>query len=104
METPKGLWRVASNGKLVEPPWPDPVTGTTYHAGDPEYALGSRWIGIEGIDENTKFETGYGLHGTKDPETIGTASSRGCVRLYNGDVIAVYDMLVLLHSVVKIVD
>ena len=104
MDTPKGLWRVAANGKLIEPPWPDPVSGKVLHAGDPGYALGSRWIGLEGIGENTKKETGYGIHGTKDPETIGTASSRGCVRLHNGDVIFVYNLLEPVHSTVIIED
>ena len=27
----------------------------------------------------------YGIHGTPDPETIGYASSHGCVRLTNWD-------------------
>jgi lipoprotein-anchoring transpeptidase ErfK/SrfK len=104
LETPTGLWRVRKGGKLIEPPWKHPVTGKILHPGDPEYALGSRWIGLEGIDENTKGRDGFGIHGTKDPETIGDASSRGCIRLHNGDVIFVYDLLVPVDSRVKVVD
>jgi hypothetical protein len=101
-ETPTGLWRVKSDGKMIEPPWPDPVTGKILHKGDPGYALGSRWIGLEGLKGNAEGRTGFGIHGTKDPETIGKKSSRGCVRLHNGDVIRVYNMLVPLHSLVEV--
>ncbi|MBA7660490.1 putative L,D-transpeptidase YkuD [subsurface metagenome] len=104
METPTGLWRVRKGGKLIGPPWKHPVTGKILHPGDTDYALGSRWIGLEGIDEKTKNRDGFGIHGTKEPETIGEASSRGCIRLHNGDVIFIYDLLVPVHSKVKVVD
>jgi len=104
METPTGLWAVKADGKLIEPPWPDPVTGKILHAGDPGYALGSRWIGLDGLEGAAKGRTGFGIHGTKDPESIGKRSSRGCIRLYNGDVILLYDMLVPVHSLVTVED
>jgi lipoprotein-anchoring transpeptidase ErfK/SrfK len=31
------------------------------------------------------------LHGTIEPETIGTAVSSGCIRLYNQDIIDLYN-------------
>lgn len=34
---------------------------------------------------------GYGIHGTNNPRSIGRAASHGCIRMYNKDVIAVYD-------------
>jgi len=102
METPTGLWRVKADGKLIEPPWPDPVSGKILHPGDPDYALGSRWIGLEGLDGDAKGRTGFGIHGTKESETIGTADSRGCIRLHNGNVIFVYDLLVPIHSLIRI--
>lgn len=92
-ETPAGHWRVKKGGKLVKPRWTDPDTGKVYVGSAPDYPLGSRWIAIEGLDENTKGRTGFALHGTKDPESIGTRSSRGCIRLFNGDVIEVYNLL-----------
>lgn len=103
-ETPAGLWRVKRDGKLIEPPWPDPVTRKVLHRGDEGYALGSRWIGLEGIKGNAKDRTGIGIHGTEEPETVGTNSSRGCIRLHNGDVIFVYDLLVPVHSLVEVVE
>jgi hypothetical protein len=103
-ETPTGRWRVKRDGKLIKPPWPDPESGKLLHYGNPGYALGSRWIGLEGIKGNAKGRTGFGIHGTEEPETIGTESSRGCIRLHNGDVIFVYDLLVPVHSLVEVVE
>ncbi len=34
---------------------------------------------------------GYGIHGTNNPSSIGKAVSHGCIRMYNEDVIEVYD-------------
>jgi len=103
-ETPTGRWRVKSGGKLVEPPWYDEETGKTHVAGDPMYPLGSRWIAIEGLDEQIKQRVGFAIHGTKDADSIGTRSSRGCIRLFNGDAIEVYDLIVPLYSEVRIVE
>ena len=92
-ETPNGRWRVEAGGKLIKPTWTDPDTGRTYVGDDPDYPLGSRWIALEGLDGEAKGRTGFAIHGTKDPESIGTRSSRGCIRLFNGDAIEVYNLL-----------
>ncbi len=92
-ETPSGKWRASPGGKMISPPWTDPDTGRNYHSSDPDYPLGSRWITLEGLDGPAKGRTGFAIHGTKDPETIGTRASRGCIRLFNGDVVEVYDMM-----------
>ncbi len=34
---------------------------------------------------------GYGIHGTNNPKSIGRAVSHGCIRMYNEDVIEVYN-------------
>ena len=36
---------------------------------------------------NSGGDTYYRIHGTPDPESIGTASSAGCIRLFNQDII-----------------
>ncbi|MGD8718789.1 MAG: L,D-transpeptidase [Candidatus Zixiibacteriota bacterium] len=41
----------------------------------PDNGLGDWFIGIS--------KKGYGLHGTNEPPSIGTAASHGCVRMYN---------------------
>ena len=103
-ETPTGLWRVEADRKLIRPIWTDRETGKTYHPEDPDYPLGSRWIGLEGLKGDAKGREGFGIHGTKDPEQIGTADSRGCIRLENGNVILVYNLLEPVVSVVKVVE
>ncbi len=103
-ETPTGLWRIKAGGKLKTPTWTDPDTGKVYKAQDPDYPLGSRWIGLEGIKGDAMGRTGIAFHGTKDPNLIGEAGSRGCIRLDNGDVILVYKLLAPTYSQVEIVE
>jgi len=103
-ETPTGLWRVKSDGKAHSTSWRDPDTGRVYQPEDPDYPLGSRWIGLEGLTGEAKGREGFGIHGTKDPEQIGTAGSRGCIRMHNGEVIQVYNMLFPGLSQVEVVD
>jgi hypothetical protein len=103
METPTGLWRVRPGGKLIKPTWTD-HTGKTYHPEDPNYPLGSRWIGLEGTKGEAVGRTGFAIHGTKKPEEIGTAGSRGCIRLHNGDAILFYNLLVPTFSQVEVVE
>jgi hypothetical protein len=101
-ETPTGVWMAKVGGKLVQPPWTDPDTGRTYRPEDPDYPLGSRWISLEGLEGEALGRTGFAIHGTKDPNQIGTAGSRGCIRLHNGDVILMYSVLMEGFSRVEV--
>jgi LysM repeat protein len=103
-ETPLGHWRVQQGGKLVRPTWTDPDTGRQYKPTDPDYPLGTRWIALEGLDGAAKGRTGFAIHGTKDPDQIGAAGSRGCIRMYNDDVELVYNLLIPPYSEVDILD
>ena len=40
---------------------------------------------------NGKGDTGYRIHGTNEPDTIGKAVSSGCIRMMNADVIDLYN-------------
>ncbi len=101
-QTPTGTWRVKPGGKLISPTWTDPDTKRTYRAKDPDYPLGSRWIALEGIEGEAKGRTGFAIHGTKEPEQIGAAGSRGCIRLDNGVAVLIYNLLVPIHSTVTV--
>jgi len=101
-QTPIGLWRIKAGGKLTKALYTDPDSGKVISPEDPAYPLGSRWMALEGMDEGTRDEKGFGIHGTKEPESIGRASSRGCIRLHNGDAIKIYDMLVPVYSSVRV--
>jgi lipoprotein-anchoring transpeptidase ErfK/SrfK len=54
--------------------------------GHPENPLGTRWMGWMG-------SRGLAFHGTWEPETIGTAASKGCIRLSNRDVEELFEIL-----------
>jgi len=79
--TPPGVYEII---RLKEnPTWS--WEGRRYPPGDPENGLGSRWVGID-------LPT-YGMHGTNEPDSIGTAVSHGCVRSLNSDIEEVFDYL-----------
>ena len=104
METPTGEWIVKSGGKMISPPWTDPDSGRTYSSDDPDYPLGTRWIGLEGISGPAEGRDGFAIHGSNDPDEIGKAVSRGCVRMHNEDVELIYDLLKPGKSKVMISD
>ena len=80
--TPRGDFII--NLKQKEPVWyKDNSKPIPY--GDPENALGTRWMAIS--------SPGFGIHGTWEPDTVGKASSAGCVRLRNEDVEELYSLV-----------
>lgn len=87
--TPEGKFVVVS--KMVKAPWNR--DGKTVYFDDPEYPLGTRWMQLKGTEERTLTYEGYGIHGTKDPDSIGGNESNGCVRMVNGAVEELYDIL-----------
>ncbi len=91
--TPTGAWLVERGRKLINPPWTNPRTGEFYNADDPKNPIGDRWIGLKGTDSDTQGLSGYGIHGTIEPDSIGKQKSMGCVRLRDDDVAWVYDLL-----------
>lgn len=99
--TPVGNFIVKKNSKLVNPPWVNPQTGQKFGADDPKNPIGERWIGIEGVGES-KIYTGFGIHGTVEPDSIGQQRSMGCVRLGKDDIELIYEMLAEQISTVKI--
>lgn len=51
---------------------------------DPGGPYGTRWLGLS--------IKGYGIHGTNNPSSIGTAASNGCIRMFNEDVEELFDI------------
>ncbi|NOX57164.1 MAG: L,D-transpeptidase family protein [Planctomycetes bacterium] len=86
--TPTGTFTVLN--KVVNPQYTDP-DGRVIDADDPANPLGERWIDLG---------DGYGIHGTIEPDSIGRAVSRGCIRMLNDDVAEVYDFLTVGSEVV----
>lgn len=85
--TPPGSYVVTD--KYLNPDWhvPPELLGPNDRRvipyGDPRNELGDAWIPISSPDH----PTGFGIHGTNRPDTLGTECSNGCVRLRNGEAI-----------------
>lgn len=90
--TPRGTWVVRN--KLTNPEWTDPTSGHHYAADDPDNPIGERWIGLHCIEGDCIGRTGFGLHGTIDPASIGQNMSMGCIRLKPEEIAFVYDLFV----------
>lgn len=102
--TPTGVWVVRD--RLPRPTYYPPASATDKRVrgpNDPENPLGTRWIGLQGVEGAAVGQEGYGIHGTIEPDSIGKAVSLGCVRMHNEEVEFVYDLLVPGKSKVTIV-
>ena len=53
--------------------------------------LGSRWLGLS--------VSGYGIHGTNSPASIGHNVSHGCIRMNNRDVEQLFEMVTIGDAV-----
>jgi hypothetical protein len=82
-ETTPGRYTVGD--KTPEPPW-FPKGNSMVPYGDPENPLGTRWIGLEGSN-------GLGIHGTWEPQSLGTMASDGCIRLHNDRVEELFEVI-----------
>ncbi len=60
-QTPSGIFRIINKA---------PNPGGPY---------GAMWMGLN--------KAHYGIHGTNDPGSIGRQVSKGCIRMYNADVL-----------------
>ncbi|MFC4077136.1 L,D-transpeptidase family protein [Salinithrix halophila] len=78
--TPEGTFRIIV--KFNKPGWKG-IPG-----GKPNNPLGARWLGLQVNGDKGRT---YGIHGTNRPESIGSHASNGCIRMYNKDVIALYN-------------
>ncbi len=83
--TPVGSFKIVT--KLKNPAWY--WQGRRIPAGDPRNLLGTRWLGFD----NQPGASGFGIHGTKDPTSIGKNLSNGCVRMINPQVEELFELL-----------
>jgi lipoprotein-anchoring transpeptidase ErfK/SrfK len=85
--TPTGRYEVVD--KQVDPAWFPPDSPWAAGLGTippgPGNPLGTRWIGTSA--------PAIGIHGTYARESIGTAASHGCIRMYIEDVEALYEQV-----------
>ncbi|MFK7884198.1 MAG: L,D-transpeptidase family protein [Phycisphaerales bacterium] len=100
--TPVGTFVVSAN-KLENPGWVNPRDSRErYEPNDPMNPIGEFWLGLRGVGESADV-TGYGIHGTIEPDSVGQNRSMGCVRLRDSDIAMVYELLAERVSRVDIV-
>jgi lipoprotein-anchoring transpeptidase ErfK/SrfK len=92
-ETPTPTGAFTTGAKSVDPTWY--WEGRAIPPG-PENGLGTRFMSFA----NAQYPKGYGIHGTNEPKSIGTAASHGCIRMYNEDVEALFPMVEAGETVV----
>lgn len=79
--TPTGEFTITS--RLPDPVWFN--RGVVVPPDSPANVLGTRWLGFD--------VSGYGIHGTIEPETIGQQVTEGCVRMRNEEVEELYSFI-----------
>jgi lipoprotein-anchoring transpeptidase ErfK/SrfK len=67
-----------------------------HFAGGPKNPLGARALYLYHDGKDTL----YRIHGTNEPELLGTSSSSGCIRMLNMDVIHLFDRVPLGTKVI----
>lgn len=66
-------------GKILTPTPTGMFTIINKQPNPPDKVFGVLWMGLS--------KPGYGIHGTNDPSSIGKFVSKGCIRMYNKDVL-----------------
>lgn len=87
--TPSGDFVI--NSRIFHPAWTPPGKNIPY--GSPENVLGTHWLGLIPVGDTDPTLSGYGIHGTWEPDSIGTASSSGCIRLRNEEIEELFDFM-----------
>ncbi|MFO0839286.1 MAG: L,D-transpeptidase family protein [Phycisphaerae bacterium] len=101
--TPEGTWSVTE--RISNPTYYPPASAKDRRkidGNDPSNPLGEHWIGLKGVDGAAVGQTGFGIHGTIEPDSIGRSASMGCVRMHNEDVAFVFNALAPRQSTVTI--
>jgi lipoprotein-anchoring transpeptidase ErfK/SrfK len=92
---------IAQIGRKIEwPPWTPPASmiqrrpelaqyANGMPGGIPENPLGARALYLFANGRDTLFR----IHGTNEPQSIGTAASSGCIRMLNEEVVELYDQV-----------
>jgi hypothetical protein len=76
--------------KRVNPSWTPTPTMIAENPRLPRWVPGGHPYNPLGVRALYLGSSAYRIHGTDAPWTIGTAASKGCIRLYNQDVLDLY--------------
>lgn len=86
--------------KKVNPPWTPTPTMIKENPRLPSWVPGGHPMNPMGVRALYLGSSAYRIHGTDAPWTIGQPVSKGCIRLYNKDVVDLYDRVKLNAKVI----
>jgi lipoprotein-anchoring transpeptidase ErfK/SrfK len=78
------------SGKYLRPAWSPPAEVRRDHPRMPKVIAGGSPRNPMGAAALTLFGGEYAIHGTNNPGSIGGFVSYGCIRMYNKDVLDLY--------------
>ncbi len=84
-----GITRVSM--KRINPPWTPTPTMRRENPKLPAFVPGGHPMNPLGVRGLYLGSSAYRIHGTDAPWTIGKAVSKGCIRMFNEDVVDLYD-------------
>jgi len=86
-------WAGASfiEGKHVEPNWAPPAAIKRDRPGVPDIIEGGSPANPMGAAALTLSGGSYAIHGTNAPKSIGGFVSYGCIRMFNADIVDLFD-------------
>ena len=86
-------WRGTAvvDGKYRNPAWAPPAEVKRAEPWLPDYIPGGSSHNPMGMRALTLSGGEYAIHGTNRPDSIGTAASYGCIRMFNRDIVDLYE-------------
>jgi lipoprotein-anchoring transpeptidase ErfK/SrfK len=93
--------KVSIDGKYIKPAWSAPASirkdysrlPDVIPSGSPANPMGAAALTLSGGGQ-------YAIHGTNNPNSVGRFVSHGCIRMYNEDIMDLYDRVSLGTKVV----
>ena len=79
------------DGKYVQPAWSPPREVKRDNPRLPNLIAGGSPRNPMGVAAMTLAGGEYAIHGTNRPSSVGTYASYGCVRMYNQDIVDLYE-------------
>ncbi|WP_237481767.1 L,D-transpeptidase [Lichenibacterium dinghuense] len=79
------------DGKYRNPAWAPPAEVKRAEPWLPDYIPGGSSRNPMGMRALTLSGGEYAIHGTNRPDSIGTAASFGCIRMFNRDIVDLFD-------------
>ena len=79
------------DGKYVRPAWSPPAEVKRDNPNIPDVIESGASNNPMGERALTLTGDAYAIHGTNRPQSVGTFASYGCIRMYNEDIVDLYD-------------